>query len=62
MATGGKVILPAVRVQQETIDKLRTEAAEENRTFSNHVDTVLTNHVNKKQIEKPFTSKKEYGE
>jgi DNA-directed RNA polymerase subunit L len=50
MGTRAKVALPAVRVKQETIDKLRIEAEKENRTFSNHIDTVLTNHVNKESV------------
>lgn len=49
------------RVEESTIEALKDEAKTENRTFSNHVDTVLKKHVEKKQIDKPFTSKKEYG-
>lgn len=52
--------LPAVRVEETTIEALREQAKEENRSFSNHVDTVLSNHV-KKDKPKPFTSKQEYA-
>ena len=39
-----------VRIEETTINKLKEQAKEENRTLSNHVDTVLTKHVSKKEI------------
>jgi len=57
---GEKKLIPA-RVDMDIQDKLKTEAQEENRTFSNHVETVLKRHVEKSK-DKPFTPKKEYGE
>lgn len=50
--------IPA-RVQETTIAALKEEAKGENRTFSNHVDTVLTKHVEKKEQAK-HVAKKEY--
>jgi len=50
--------IPA-RVEESTIKALKEQALKENRTFSNHVDTVLTKHVTK-QEGKPV-EKKEYG-
>jgi predicted HicB family RNase H-like nuclease len=47
-----------VRVEEATISKLKLEAEEQNRSLSNHVDTVLTQHVNKKP--QAHTPKQEY--
>ena len=52
--------IPA-RVEESTIEALKVEAVAENRTFSNHVDTVLKKHIEKKEIVKPFQPKVEYG-
>lgn len=49
--------IPA-RVEESTINALKIQAKTENRTFSNHVDTVLTKHVSKQEVK---ASKKEYG-
>lgn len=57
---GEKKLIPA-RVDTDIQDKLKIEADEENRTFSNHVETVLKRHVEKKELPKPYVSKKEYG-
>lgn len=56
---GTKKLIPA-RVDTDIQDKLKDEAIIENRTFSNHVETVLKKHVEKKEIDKPFVPKKEY--
>lgn len=37
------------RVRQETQDKLRHDAKKEGQTLSNHVDSVLTQHVSKRE-------------
>ncbi len=38
-----------VRVEDDTISKLKHEAKQENRSLSNHVDNVLTKHVSKNE-------------
>lgn len=51
--------LPA-RVDEEIQNSLKQEAKTENRTFSNHVETVLKKHVEKQEVSK-HKSKKELG-
>lgn len=46
-------------VHKEVKDAL--EAEKDERTLSNHIANILTKHVQKKQIDKPFQPKKEYG-
>lgn len=58
---GERKLIPA-RVDTDIQDKLKVEAVEENRSFSNHVENVLKKHVEKKEINKPFTPKQQYGE
>lgn len=41
----GKKVQLNARCEQSTIDKLGEFAQENNRTFSNYVDTVLKNHI-----------------
>ena len=38
-----------VKVEESTIDELKKEAKEENRSLSNHVDTLLTKHIQKRE-------------
>lgn len=51
--------IPA-RVEESTIEALKTEASKERRSFSNHVDNVLTQHVSKKEG-KPGSKKEANG-
>jgi len=48
------------RVRQTTQDKLKEHAEQDGEKFSNHVDTVLTKHVENREGEK-HQPKKEYG-
>lgn len=50
-----------VRIEESTIEALKVDAESENRSLSNHVDTVLKKHLEKKEIVKPFHPKVEYG-
>lgn len=47
-------------VEKDVKDKL--EDGKKNRSLSNHVADILTVHVQKKEIDKPFVSKKEYND
>lgn len=49
-----------VRVEESLIDKLKEHSVDENRTFSNHVETILKSDVEKRELPKPFVSKQEY--
>lgn len=48
-----------VRIDSDIKDNLNKECREQNRSLSNHVETVLKKHVQKNETNKKFISKKE---